>query len=133
MRCGIFLFRMREALALAPVTLDQRARAKIHQWIAGSGVTQGDVAIRIGRTPGWLSRYLNADFDADLETLRAFAAAFEQPFGALFDEPGDNPAETQLIERWRILPPESRALVLKLLEISTRPIRRGPRGGSRRR
>jgi transcriptional regulator with XRE-family HTH domain len=124
---------MREAISLAPVTLDQRARAKIHSWIATSGATQAEVAIRIGRTPGWLSRYLNADFDADLETLRAFAAAFQLPFGALFDEPGDDPAETRLIEHWRALPPESRAMLSKLAELWARPLRRSPRGAGRRR
>lgn len=118
---------------MAPVTLDQRARAKIHQWIAASGMTQAEIAIRIGRTPGWLSRYLNADFDADLETLRAFAAAFELPFGALFDEPGDDPAEGRLIEHWRALPPESRAMFSNLAELWARPMRRAPRGVGRRR
>ena len=127
---------MHKAITLAPVgvTLDQRARARIHQWIAGSGATQADVAVRIGRTPGWLSRYLNADFDADLETLRAFTAAFNQPFGALFDEPGDNPAETQLVEHWRSLPPESRVMLSKLAEMWARPQRRkGRRDAARRR
>jgi transcriptional regulator with XRE-family HTH domain len=120
-------------VSLAPVTLDQRARTKIHQWIVSSGLTQADVAVKIGRTPGWLSRYLNADFNADLETLRAFAAAFGLPFGALFDEPGDNPAETRLLEDWRALPPESRTMLSNLAELWARPLRRGPRAVGRRR
>lgn len=123
-------------VSLAPVTitLDQRARARIHEWIAGSGASQAEVAIRIGRSSGWLSRYLNADFNADLETLRAFAAAFNQPFGALFDEPGENPAETALITHWRTLPPESRLMLSKLAELWARPARRkAPRGVGRRR
>jgi transcriptional regulator with XRE-family HTH domain len=120
-------------LAPVTITLDQRARTRIHEWIAGSNATHSDVALRIGRSPGWLSRYLNADFNADLETLRAFAAAFNQPFGALFDEPGENPAEAALIADWRALPLDSRVMLSKLAEMWARPLRRRPRRAAARR
>jgi predicted transcriptional regulator len=64
-----------------PLTLDQVARDRIKHWIVSTGVTQTELAARIGRTQAWMSRYLSGEFDADLETLqenRARVRAFHR-------------------------------------------------------
>jgi len=59
-----------------PLTLDQQARERIKTWVASTGVTQTELAKRIGRNQAWMSRYLNGEFAADLATLQQMAETF---------------------------------------------------------
>lgn len=113
-----------------PETLDQRARNRIRTWISSTGITQTTLADRIGRNQAWMSRYLAGDFDADLTTLEKMAAVFSHPLTALLDLPS-NPDEFKLIETYRALRPESRKIVLSLLDDWSRAADRG-RGRSQK-
>jgi transcriptional regulator with XRE-family HTH domain len=117
-----------------PSTLDEIARNKIRLWIVGSGLTQVEIATRVGRTPGWLSRYLKGEFDADLEQLKKFTLAFKVPFFALFEEPGSSPDEARLLADFRAAGPEGRQLILNAAEFAARPpgTNRARRGSSDR-
>jgi len=106
----------------APLTLDQIARTRIKAWIQTTGITQAELAARIGRNQAWMSRYLAAEFDADLETLNKMAISFGHSLGALLTAPVD-PMEAQIIERFRALPAEARDVFAQMLDLWTRPQR----------
>jgi transcriptional regulator with XRE-family HTH domain len=112
------------------VSMDDHARATIKRWMHGTGATQATLAQRIGKTPGWVSRYLLGDYNADLETLRAIAEAFGHPFCGLFDEvTSTDAAATRLVSAWRALPSEARTMVIDVVDLWARPYRskRGPK------
>jgi transcriptional regulator with XRE-family HTH domain len=104
-----------------PLTLDQVARDRIKHWIVSTGVTQTELAARIGRTQAWMSRYLSGEFDADLETLQKIARAFGHSIGALLDEPAADPVEARVLHLYRSLPSHARAICLNLLEAWANP------------
>jgi transcriptional regulator with XRE-family HTH domain len=83
-----------------PLSLDQLARDRIKSWVASTGVTQTELAERIGRNQAWMSRYLKGEFDADLDTLQKIAACFGFSLIALLDLPRD-PHEARLVEEFR--------------------------------
>lgn len=101
-------------LVPVPPTLDQQARERIKSWVESTGVTQAELAERIGRNQAWMSRYLKGEFDADLTTLERMAATFGFNLSALLNLPSD-PFEARLIEEVRALPPKARAMLLELL------------------
>jgi transcriptional regulator with XRE-family HTH domain len=113
-----------------PETLDQLARRQIKRWIESTGLTQTALSERIGRNQAWTSRYLAAEFDADLETLQKIAAVFGHSLTAVLDIPKD-PEEAALTAAYRALSPASRQLALELLRDWSRARSRG-RGRSRR-
>lgn len=94
-------------------TLDELARARIKAWIESTGVTQTELAARIGRNQAWMSRYLAAEFDTDLETLQKIARVFGHSLTALLESPAD-PDEAALIAAYRACPPEARKLLLAM-------------------
>lgn len=110
--------------------LDDVARARIRAWFKGSGRTQADVAADIGRNQAWMSRYLDGEFDADLDTLQRFAVAFDNSLGGLL---GFTPSEidAEALDLIHALRPEARALALSLLREWADPP--GSRGRSRAR
>jgi transcriptional regulator with XRE-family HTH domain len=112
-----------------PPTLDQGARDRIRAWITSTGVTQTALAARIGRTQAWMSRYLSGELDADLETLQKMAHAFGHSLAALLEVPTD-PVEARVVQLFRALPVDMRALIVSLLEMWTH--RGRTRGHSRR-
>jgi transcriptional regulator with XRE-family HTH domain len=97
-----------------PPSRDQQARERIRTWVAATGVTQTDLAERIGRNQAWMSRYLKGEFDADLRTLEQMAEAFGFTLTALLDLPTD-PFEGRVLEEVRALPPKARTILLDLL------------------
>lgn len=97
-----------------PPSLDQQARDRIKAWIASTGVTQTELADRIGRNQAWMSRYLKGEFDADLETLQKIAQTFGFTLIALLDLPS-NPHEARLMEEFRALTPRGRSSLLDFL------------------
>lgn len=104
-------------------TLDQLAREQIRRWIHSTGITQTTLSERIGRNQAWMSRYLAAGFDADMDTLEKMARVFGHPFTALFNLPVD-PDESALITAYRALPPQARKIAINLLQDWSRA--RGP-------
>jgi transcriptional regulator with XRE-family HTH domain len=114
-----------------PPTVDQVVRDRIRTWITSTGVTQTELAERIGRTQAWMSRYLHGEFDADLETLQKMAHAFGQGLGALLDAPTD-PMEARVVEGLRALPANLRTMFINLLEEIIQTRGRSPGGRSRR-
>lgn len=104
-------------------TLDEVARGRIKAWINSTGVTQTLLAERIGKNQAWMSRYLSAEFDADLETLQKIAKVFGHNLTALLDAPTD-PNEATLIEAYRAMHADDRALGLALFQKLSRPRRR---------
>lgn len=93
---------------------DDIARAKVAQWLAASQMTQTALADRIGRNQAWMSRYLDGEFDTDLETLERIATAFGHTLFELLDAP-QNSTEAEVLDRWRALRPSGRRLVLDVL------------------
>jgi transcriptional regulator with XRE-family HTH domain len=117
--------------SLAMGKRDDIARARVAQWLAGSKMTQTALADLIGRNQAWMSRYLDGEFDTDLETLERMAAAFGHSLFELLDA-SQNAAETEVIERWRALKPSGRRLMLDVLREWTPEERgrtRGRNGG----
>lgn len=93
---------------------DDMARAKVSQWLAASSMTQTALADTIGRNQAWMSRYLDGEFDTDLETLDRLAAAFGHTLYELLDV-GANATEAEVLERWRSLKPSGRGVILAVL------------------
>jgi transcriptional regulator with XRE-family HTH domain len=98
-----------------PQTLDDLAREQIRKWIASTGITQMELALRIGRNQAWMSRYLAGSFDTDLETLQKMARVFGHSLTALLVVPTD-PDEEALVTSYRALPQEARGIALSLLQ-----------------
>src|SRR5215470_17746095 len=94
-------------------TLQAQARSRIRNWLKATHTTQSALADRIDKKPAWLSRYLSAEYDADLETLRAIARVFGREISALFDTPSD-PEIAELVSHYNALPASGRALLLAL-------------------
>jgi transcriptional regulator with XRE-family HTH domain len=106
-------------------TLDALARARINAWIHSMGTTQQKLGEAIGRNQAWMSRYLSGGIDADLDTLEKIAHAFGHHISALLTTPTD-PEERQVIDAYRAVPAEDRALAIRVLQKFARP-RRPPR------
>lgn len=113
-----------------PSSLDQLVRGRIRTWITSTGTTQTALAEQIGRNQAWMSRYLAAEFDADLETLQKMARVFGHSLTALLDAP-TNPDEAQVLEAYRALRPAARAIALNLLQDWSRSRGPKPRGSKR--
>lgn len=109
-----------------PPGLDAIARSQIKRWLESTGVTQTSLAEQIGRNQAWMSRYLAAEFDADLDTLDRIAATFNHSVAALLNVPQD-PDEARLVTLFRALRPENRKLVLQMCHELTHPGRSRPR------
>ncbi len=112
-------------------TLQELARTQIKQWISSTGITQTDLASRMNRNQAWMSRYLSGDIDADLDTLHQMAQVFGHTIASLVNMPTD-PEEAALIKAYRGLRPETRPLILQILQEFGRPRRGGRRGRTRR-
>lgn len=109
---------------LAMGALDDIARQRIAAWLKASGKTQTALADAIGRNQAWMSRYLDGDFDADLDTLEKMARAHGHTLFHLLGVNAD-PAEDELLQQFRAIRPDARELLLKLLVEWTRS--KGPR------
>lgn len=97
--------------------------------MAATRTTQVSLADQIDRKQAWMSRYLAAEYDADLETLRAIANVFGRQISALFDTPAD-PEIAELVEYYNALPVSGRGLVLDLVrELAGENARRSRESG----
>jgi transcriptional regulator with XRE-family HTH domain len=112
-------------------TFDDQARARIRAWIESTQTTQTDLAARIGRNQAWMSRYLNGEFGADLETLHRIAQVFGHSLISLLDIPRDPQVES-LLDELLALPPDERATLLKFLRLQRVRRSRSGRSGWKR-
>lgn len=106
--------------------LDELARQRIGRWREAQNMTQADFAKRIGRNPVWVSRYLDAAYDADLDTLNKMATALGHTLYELFNVREDADERT-LIEAYRALSPANRALGIATLRAMIPAPRKPPR------
>jgi len=117
-----------------PLTLDQIARDRIRAWMAATHTTQVTLGDRIGRDQPWMSQYLSAKTDADLETLRRMAEAFGRQFPDLFAQPS-HPKFAKFFDDYLALPAvmqaDLEAMAAHLRAALTRPPRPRRRGSSR--
>src|SRR4051812_25890093 len=95
--------------------LDEVARARLRDWLKSTGETQTDFGNRIGRNQAWMSRYLDAEFDADLTTLQRIADAQNITLWQLLDVTGSDELEAELIRHYRATTPTRRELAVSLL------------------
>lgn len=89
-------------------------RRTIGRWMAARGVTKTALGAAADRNQPWVTRYLDGEFGADVETLAKIAAFFGEPVSALFDAQPD-PEVDELLQRFRATTRPRRALVLELL------------------
>lgn len=105
---------------------DEAARERIRLWLRGTGMTQVVLAEKIGRKQAWMSRYLDGEFDTDLDTLERLAHAFDHTLAELLDLTQDE-AERALLDAVRALTPPKRALALQMVQAmagSTPPVKK---------
>lgn len=95
--------------------LDNVARQRLKDWLQTSGETQTHFGERIGRNQAWMSRYLDAEFDADLDTLTKMADAQQLTLWQLLDVSATDASEEELVRRFRALTPIRRELVLNMV------------------
>lgn len=87
---------------------------------ANPKITQTDIAREVGVTQGWVSKYKRGDQDADIDQLDAMARVFGHTLNELLDLRPD-PKERALIDAFRKLRPDARALAIQMIEAMTPP------------
>jgi transcriptional regulator with XRE-family HTH domain len=96
--------------------LAELARQRIVAWMAANPrITQNTIAQAVGVSQSWVSQYKSGDVDADLDQLDAMARVFSHTINELLDLRPD-PKERELIEAYRQLRPEARALATQMLK-----------------
>lgn len=100
--------------------LDDVARDRLRLWLGASEKTQASLATEIGRNQAWMTRYLDGQFDADLDTLQRIAVAFENTLACLLSLPGET-MDAEVLELFHALRPKGRDLALELLRDWTSP------------
>lgn len=111
-------------------SLADLARKRITGWMAANRqITQAQVAAAIGVSQSWVSFYKSGDVDANVDQLDAMARVYEHTLFEVFDLRPD-PKERELIEAYRKLRPEARALAIQMLQsmIPPAPTRGRTRG-----
>lgn len=94
---------------------DEAARERVRRWLRGAGMTQVTLADKIGRTQAWMSRYLDGEFDTDLDTLEKMAGAFDHTLAELLDVRPDD-QERELLDAFRALKTDKRGLAVELVK-----------------
>lgn len=95
-------------------TYDEQARTRLRAWREAQGMTQAELGRRIDRNDVWVSRYFDCAYDADLDTLARMALALGHTLYELLDLRSD-PTEQQLLDVYRALSPQRRALAIETL------------------
>lgn len=101
-------------------SLDTLARKQIVAWMETTGITQVALGERIGRNQAWVSRYLSAEFDADLDALQRIAEVFGHTLWTLLGNLPADRREAELISLYRACRPAGRRAVELLLVELTR-------------
>jgi len=111
--------------------LNELARQRLTLWRkANHAITQATIAKAVGVTQGWVSKYERGEQDADVDQLDAMARVYNHTLYELFDVRPD-PKERALVEAYRRLRPDARALALHMIEAMSPPV--PERGRTRRR
>ena len=101
--------------------LAEVARKRLVSWMdANRKITQAEIAREVGVSQSWVSLYKSGDQDADVDQLAAMARVFGHTLMELLDLRPD-PKEADLIEAYRRLRPEARALAVQMLQAMTPP------------
>lgn len=102
-------------------TLADLARKRIVTWMeANPHLTQEIIAREIGVSQAWVSQYKSGDQDADIDQLDALARAFGHTLMELIDLRPD-PKEREMIDAYRQLRPEARAVAVLMLKTMAPP------------
>jgi len=87
------------------------------------GMTQSELATRIGIIQSDLCRMEKGEYRVGLDTLFRVLQVFDMPIGEFFGEPtGDQPAsavESELLDRFRSLPDSARSEVLDYVRLKS--------------
>lgn len=107
------------------------ARQRLTQWMdANPKITQAAVGRAVGHNQTWVSRFRQGSQDADIDELDAMAKVYGHTLMELIDLRPD-PKERDLVEAYRQLRPEARALAVQMMEAMLPP--RAERGRTRAR
>lgn len=87
---------------------------------ANRQITQMTVAKAVGVSQSWVSLYKSGDVEADIDQLAAMASVYGHTLMELLDL-RPNPKEQALIDAYRALRPEARALAIQMLQSMTPP------------
>lgn len=107
---------------MAQISLDDAVRTQVKRWLESTATTQTALAAQIGRNEPWMSRYLSGEFNADLDTLKKIAEAFDHTLAALFQAPQD-PDVARLVAFYLDARLEDRKMLLQVAERFARPAR----------
>jgi transcriptional regulator with XRE-family HTH domain len=110
-----------------PNLIQNRARARVIEWIDASGRSQASLAKELGRSQAWLSRYLAGVFDPDMTTLGQIAAAFGHDVSALLTQRA-SADDDKFLRLLHAVSPEARRNVVAFLRLlAAKARRRGAR------
>jgi transcriptional regulator with XRE-family HTH domain len=105
--------------------LEERVRTWVHRHTRERG-ERARLAAHLGRQRAWVTRYVNGQVDADLDTTAAIAAYFSVPIEALF-APGPLPPAARindehraLIDAWREVPASERRILRDIIDLYVR-------------
>lgn len=91
------------------------ARHRLTQWMdANPTITQTAIGRAVGHNQAWVSRFKLGAQDADIDELEAMAKVFGHTLNELLDLRPD-PKERDLLDAYRQLRPEARALAVQML------------------
>lgn len=131
------LYRFVTLLSSPPMgRLDDLARKRLAAFRAEHGYTQGKAGEAVGWTQTSVSKYELGDFDADLDTLAAFASFYETTLAALLSTEGPqrpaDPRWQQLRAAYERLTEAQRDALLVMLSATPAPTKARPSGAGRR-
>jgi transcriptional regulator with XRE-family HTH domain len=92
------------------------ARQRVVAWMdANPKITQSTIAKAVGVSQSWVSLYKSGGVEADLDQLDEIARVFGHTLMELLDLRPD-PNEQKLIDAYRALSPQNRALAIQTLQ-----------------
>lgn len=92
------------------------ARKRILQWMeANPRITQAQIGQELGLTQAWVSKYKLGTQEADIDQLDAIARVYGHTLNELLDLRPD-PKERELLDAFRALRPDARALAIEMLK-----------------
>lgn len=111
------------------MTLEQGIAARLRMYRQAAGLTQGDLARRVGANTQQIHRYETGAGRIPALHLFKIATALAVPLSAFFDAVPDKPAAEDALMRdirivaalLRDLPEDERQAVIKLIEAMARP------------
>lgn len=96
--------------------LQDLARKRLIQWMdANPKITQTEIGRAVGHGQGWVSKYRRGEQEADIDDLDGLARVFGHTLSELIDLRPD-PKERALLDVYRQLRPETRALAVQMLQ-----------------